>query len=132
MSKLIVALGVFILLMAGSIGIFPAWFFGLADWEARGGLYIAAAIRIIAGVVLILGASASRYPKGLKILGALVLLAGIGILFTPLHLWAGLMRWVMVEVPAVFRIGGGIGGGFLGLFFIYAARPKSTGAEASA
>jgi hypothetical protein len=130
-STLIMALGVIMVLIAGAIGISPAWFFALADWEAQGGLYIAAAIRIISGVVLILGASASRYPKGLRIFGAVVLLAGVLILFTPLDLWAGLMRWVTVEHSAVFRVGGGVGGAVLGLFLIHAAKPKRTAAELS-
>jgi hypothetical protein len=130
-SKLIMALGVVIVLMAGLIGVSQAWFLGLADWESQGGLYIAAAIRIISGVVLILGASASRYPRGLRIFGAVVLLAGVVILFTPLALWEGLIRWVTVEHTAVFRVGGGVGGAVLGLFLIHAAKPKRTAAELS-
>ena len=75
--------------MGVSIGLAPDRFLDATDWESRGGLYIAASIRIVSGFILILGAPASRYPVGLRIFGAVVLLAGLILLFLPLELWAG-------------------------------------------
>jgi len=123
------ALGVAILLMGVSIGVSPAWFLGLADWESQGGLYLAAAMRIISGLVLILGASASRYPVGLRIFGAVVLLAGLVLLFIPLDLWTGLIEWLTDEHATVLRMGGGAGGTLVGLFLVHAARPKRSATE---
>lgn len=124
MSKLVIALGVVILLAGVSIGVFPDLFLGLTDWETQRGLYIAAGSRIVAGLILILAASASRYPVGLRIFGGLVLLAGFVLLFLPLDLWARLFGWVTLTQPALFRVGGGVGGTLLGLFLIHAAQPR--------
>ncbi len=126
MSKLVFALGVVILLMGASIGLFPAWFLGLANWESQEGRYIAVSSRLIAGLILILGASGSRYPLGLKVFGTAVFLAGLMLLFLPLNLWIGLFNWFATGHPPLFRVGAGVGGTLLGLFLVHASRPKKS------
>ena len=112
--------------MGVSIGLAPDRFLDATDWESRGGLYIAASIRIVSGFILILGAPASRYPVGLRIFGAVVLLAGLILLFLPLELWAGLLRWAFGGQSTVIRVGGWVGGTLLGLFLIHAGWPKNS------
>jgi len=125
MSKPIIALGVFILLMGVLIGLAPDRFLDPTNWESRAGLYSAASIRIASGFILILGASSSRYPVGLRIFGVVVLLAGLILLFLPLELWAGLLAWAFGGHSIVIRVGGVIGGTLLGLFLIHAGWPKN-------
>ena len=128
MSKLISAVGVVLILMSVSVGIFPEWFLTLADWDSQGGLYIAAAMRVVIGLILIVAAPASRYPTGLRIFGVVVLLAGIVIVFIPLDLWVGLIGWLTVDNFAFFRIGGGVGGALLGMFLVHAAQREGVAA----
>ena len=51
-----------------------------------GGLYAIAAVRIVLGVIFVLSAPASRAPRTLRVLGAIVIIAG---LITP---WFGVTR----------------------------------------
>ena len=124
MSKPVAVLGGAIILMAVWIGVMPEGLMEAADWESRTGLYIAASIRIFTGLLLIFAASATRYPKGLKIFGGFVLFVGLVLPFVPLDLWAKLIRWAFVEQSAVVRVGGSLGGMLLGGFLVYASRPK--------
>jgi hypothetical protein len=124
MSKPVAVLGGAIILMAVWIGVAPEGLMEAADWESRAGLYIAASLRVFTGLFLILTASATRYPKGLKIFGGLVLFIGLVMPFLPLDLWAKLIRWAMVEQPGAFRVGGSLGGILLGGFLVHASMPK--------
>jgi hypothetical protein len=124
MSKPMAVLGGAIILMGVWIGVMPEGLMEAADWESRTGLYIAASIRIFTGLFLIFTASGTRYPKGLKIFGGLVLFIGLVMPFVPLDLWAKLIQWAMVEQPGAFRVGGSLGGFLLGGFLVHASMPK--------
>ncbi len=126
MSKPVAALGGAVILSGVWIAVLPEQLVSVADWESRTGLYIAASIRIITGLLLIFSASATRYPRGLRIFGALVLLVGLILPFVPLDLWAGLIRWWFVEQLAAYRVGGGLGGVLLGGFLVHASLPKQS------
>lgn len=128
MSRPVAALGGLVIVMGLWIAVFPQHLMSVADWESRAGLYIAASIRIVTGLFLIFNASATRYPRGLKIFGGLVLLAGLILPFVPLELWTGLIRWWFVEQRVAMRFGAGVGGVLLGGFLVYASVPeKHTG-----
>ena len=122
-SKLVMAVGGAMIVMGLTIAAFPEQFFAVVDWESRAGQYIAAAIRIVVGLILLFAASETRVPTGFRIFGGLVLLAGVVLPLIPLELWAALIRWVTFESPAVIRIGAGVGGSLLGAFLVHAARP---------
>lgn len=125
MSKPIIVLGVFILLMGVLIGL-GGGFLDPTNWESQAGLYGAASIRIVSGLILIWGASSSRYPVGLRIFGAVALLAGLILLFLPLEMWAGLLGWAFGGHTTLIRIVGLVGGTLLGLFLIHAGWPKNS------
>ena len=81
-----------------------------------GGLYAIAALRIAIGLVFALAAPASRAPRTLRVLGVLVIIAG---LVTP---WFGVARslavldWWASVGPSLRRLDAGVGmalGGFL-------------------
>ena len=130
MSKLVTALGVVFILVGLWVAFFPEQLLSAVDWESRGGLNLAAGTRVITGLVLIFSGSATRYPNGLRVFGSLVLLAGLVLLLVPLDVWAGLIRWWMVDQLAVYRVGGGMVGVLLGAFLIHASLPqRSTGAR---
>jgi len=47
---------------------------------AASGVYVAAGIRLLIGLILLMAAGASRFPKVLRVLGALAVLGGIATL----------------------------------------------------
>ena len=84
------------------------------------GLYAIAALRIAIGLVFVLAAPASRAPRTLRVLGLIVIIAG---LTTP---WFGVARaravlnWWASAGPLLMRLDAGVGmaiGGFLGVRF---------------
>jgi hypothetical protein len=68
------------------------------------GLYTAGAVRLAMGLVVILGATASRAPKTLRLLGALMCLQGLSAtLLGPEHART-LLEWETMR-PALLRVG---------------------------
>ena len=73
------------------------------------GLYIVAAFRIGIGLVLILAASASRLPKALRLLGAIMVIGG---LLTPLmgaDRSRAMLDWCAAQGPFLTRMLAGLG-----------------------
>lgn len=128
MSRLVIGLGGVFVLLGLWVLILPNQVVSIVDWESRQGLHVAAGMRVVTGLVLLLSASATRYPKGLRIFGVLVLLAGLGLPFIPIDSWSSLIRWWLVENLVVYRLGGGLFGMLFGAFLVHAALPKRSAA----
>jgi hypothetical protein len=85
------------------------------------GLYAMAAMRIAIGLVFVLAAPASRAPRTLRVLGLIVIIAG---LTTP---WFGVTRaqavldWLDSAGPLLMRLDAGVGMA-LGAFLVYVFR----------
>jgi hypothetical protein len=85
------------------------------------GLYAIAALRIAIGLLLMLAAPASRAPRALRVLGLIVIIAG---LTTP---WFGVARarevvnWLANAGPLLMRLDASVGMA-LGGFLVYAFR----------
>jgi hypothetical protein len=124
----VMGLGVVIILMGLWIVSFPNQLPAITDWESRRGLWMAAAMRVATGVILVVSASSTRYPKGLRIFGYVIVCVGLLLPLVPLELWSEMVHWWLVEKAAVYRVAGGIGGGVLGVFFVYAAMPEQSDA----
>ncbi|HEY3048038.1 MAG TPA: hypothetical protein VGJ72_11325 [Polaromonas sp.] len=88
-----------------------------------GGLYVVAAVRVCFGLLLLWVAPGSRTPVALRVLGALIVVAG---LFTPLF---GVERsraaldWWSGQGPAFMRVSLSLAVVF-GLFVVYAVAPR--------
>ena len=54
MSKLVMGLGVAFILVGLWVAVFPAQLVSIVDWESRQGLYVAAGLRVVIGLVLVL------------------------------------------------------------------------------
>ena len=83
------------------------------------GLYLVAILRIGIGLVLIGVSRASRAPKTLRVVGAIVLVAG---LTTPLFgsdRASAVLNWVSAQRPVFIRLGAGVAFAF-GSFIMYA------------
>ena len=85
------------------------------------GLYAIAALRIAIGLVFVLAAPASRAPRTLRVLGLIVIIAG---LTTP---WFGVARaravvdWLATAGPLLMRVDAAAGMA-LGAFLVYVFR----------
>ena len=122
MLILALVLGVVTMLFGALAAVSPERLFSLANWESRRGLYIAAAIRVVTGLVLILAAPASRSPTGLRIIGAIALLVGLVFPLIPTDRWVGLIRWWTKEHRTLYRASATVAI-LLGAFIAYAALP---------
>lgn len=81
--KTIVLLLATLLVLFGLTGVFwPEGLMSLAKYSITStGLYVVAAVRIIIGALLFSGAGATRMPKTLRVIGVLIMLAGVSTLF---------------------------------------------------
>ena len=90
-------------------------------------LYAAAAVRVAMGLVVILSATASRAPKTLRALGALMCMQGLSAtLLGPEHART-VLEWETRQGPALLRVGAAAAlaaGGFMA-FALTGKRPKS-------
>jgi hypothetical protein len=90
-------------------------------------LYTAAAVRVAMGLVVILSAPASRAPKTLRALGAIMCLQGLSAtLLGPEHART-VLEWETRQGPALLRVGAAVAlaaGGFMA-FAVTGQRVKS-------
>jgi hypothetical protein len=121
------AVGIAYVLLGVSVAVAPGWFMSF-DWGSRLGLYTAAAIRIVAGLVLLLAAATSKFPTVFRVIGVLALVAGMVLPFVSLEFWVHMMNWWTVENPTLFRAMMAIGATAGGAFITYAAAPKRAAA----
>src|SRR5438105_773325 len=99
-----------LLLLGGAIGVAaPDLLLTLGRWVATpGGLYAVAGLRIPLGVVFVVAAPASRAPRTVRVIGVLVIVAG---LTTP---WFGVARsraildWWASGGPWAMRLAAGV------------------------
>jgi hypothetical protein len=112
----------------GAVGILaPSGFVWLAQYFVTSGpFYVIAAIRIAFGLILVLGASASRAPKLLRILGYVILILGVTTGLTGLlavrSARAAIESWTQ-QGPGVVRLTGVLVLAFGG-FIVYACAPS--------
>jgi len=80
------------------------------------GLYAAGAVRVAMGLVVILCASASRAPKTLRMLGAVMCLQALSATFLGPHRAPAVLEWEAMQGPIVLRLGAAVAlaaGGFI-------------------
>ena len=90
------------------------------SWVSPAGLYGVAAARLLAGAVLLGGASQTRAPTVLRILGGLFVLNGLITVFLGLHRAEALLAWAVSQSSAVIRLGAAVALA-VGVFIVYAA-----------
>ena len=124
MSKMAMGLSFFYILMGVTIAISPEWFLSVVDWPSREGLYVSAGLRVVVGIVLLLAAPASRFPRTFRVFGAIALVAGLMLLSLPIEFWSPYLRWWTVDHLTLFRTILAIAATLVGAFFAYAATPR--------
>lgn len=124
MKRLALVLSLFVAII-GAIGVFrPEALVGVG--LTPGGLYVAA-VRIILGIALILGAASSRAPRVIRILGTLILVAGLATPFVGPERARRVVDWWSSQGLLVMRAWAGFALAF-GSFLVWALVPKSSAA----
>jgi hypothetical protein len=118
----LIALVVSLLIIAfGALGIVsPGRLLGIVRrFENLAGLYAAAAVRIVLGVTLLYAAPTSHMPEVIRILGILILLAGLILPFIGLARFRRIVVWWCSQGLTVIRVWACFAFAF-GLFLAYA------------
>ena len=95
MNKIIMLLIASLMILLGLIGLF--WPTGLMELAkgtfTRQGLYIAAALRIAIGTSILIAADATAAPKIVRVLGAIIIIAGIATAFLDIKTAQQIADW---------------------------------------
>lgn len=91
------------------------------------GFYSAAAFRIVVGVVLIVAAAPSRMPGTVRVLGVLIVIAGLATPFVGVDRLRAVVDWWSALGPIYMRAWAALAVA-LGLFIVYAVSPKGRSA----
>jgi hypothetical protein len=92
------------------------------QFQRPAGLYAAAALRVVLGVVLFLAAPTSRSPEVVRILGIIILISGLITPLFGLERFRRLLNWWSARGPTFMRIWAGFALAF-GLLLAYAVVP---------
>ena len=92
-------------------------------WVTPVGLYVAAALRVGIGLVLVRSASASRAPNTLRVLGVIALVAGLATPFVGVERARAILNWSSAQGPAFVRLLAGFALA-LGGFIVYAVTTR--------
>jgi hypothetical protein len=92
------------------------------------GLYAIAALRVAVGLVLMMVAPTSRVPKTLRVVGAVVLVAGLATPLFGVERTRAILDWESTQGTALIRVVAGLVlaiGGFIAFAVATGPRPKS-------
>lgn len=104
--RFIVLLIAALLILLGLTGVlWPEGLMGLAKYSfSPRGILVIGLARIVLGAALVFAAKGSRTTKTLRVIGTLILLAGIGTLFIPPDRAQSLMNWWLDFGPDRLRM----------------------------
>src|SRR5215470_10573279 len=116
-------------IVAGLIGLVaPAELVRIARlFESPFGLYVAAAIRVLIGVALVLAAGGTRAPVVLRVIGVVIAVAGLLTPAVGLDRARAILDWWAAQGPAVTRTAGAIAVAF-GCLLLYLLAPRAPSA----
>jgi hypothetical protein len=92
------------------------------------GLYAVAALRVAIGLLLLLAAPISRVPRTLRVVGAVVLVAGLATPLFGVERTRAILDWESTQGTALIRVGAGLVlvlGGFIAFAVATGRRPQS-------
>jgi hypothetical protein len=118
----------FLVVVVGLVGIVsPDRLLSIAPYVITPvGLYVVAGLRIAIGLVLMRVAPASRAPRVLQLVGAIVLIAGVALPFTGLERTRAIVAWESSQGSTAIRAAAALAVAF-GAFVAFAiAAPRSS------
>jgi hypothetical protein len=104
--KALILLSAALMVLLGIVGMFwPEGLMDLAKYSfTRSGAYVVAAIRILLGTFLFTCAGATRTPKSVRVIGAIIFTAGVVGVFIGREPAQRLSEWWVAKGPDAFRI----------------------------
>ena len=95
-----------LMVLLGLTGVlWPEGLMQLATYSfSRTGMYVVAAARIVIGALLFFAASSTRTPKTVRVIGIIILLAGIGTALIPIERALEMKDWWIARGPDMLRI----------------------------
>ena len=124
-AALLVALFTIVLSMGGIVSPDSLMTLRRLYFATPGRFYAAGAVRVAMGLVLILTASISRWPRALRALGALMFLQALAANLFGFEHARAIMEWEAMQATAILRAGAAVAlatGGFVA--FAVARRPS--------
>jgi hypothetical protein len=125
MARVAIALSIAVLTL-GAIGVFsPNTLLAIGrEFASPVGLFVAAAIRVVFGAVLIFAAPASRAPQALRVVGLVILVAGVITPFFGVERARGILDWWSTQGTVLTHIAPAVALAFGGTL-IYLLSPRS-------
>ncbi len=95
-----------LMVLLGLTGMFwPEGLMELAKFSfTPNGIYVTAIVRVIIGALLLIAAGATRAPKAVRVIGLVILVAGIASAFITAERAASLQDWLLGHGPNPLRI----------------------------
>jgi hypothetical protein len=109
----------------GGLGLVaPSALLSIAEmFLTRQGMWLAAALRVVLGSALLVAAPRSRFPRALRVIGAVIVVAGVATPLIGLERARAIFEWETARGPAAMRIPATFALA-MGLFLGYATAPR--------
>ena len=105
MKKIVLLLAAVMVLFGLTGVLWPEALMAVAKYSVTAkGIYVVAAVRIIIGALLLIGAGATRMPKTLRVIGGIILVAGVATLFMSAQQAQSLVDGVLARGVEFFRV----------------------------
>ena len=104
--KAVALLIAFLMVLLGlAVVLWPEGLMQLATYSfSRTGMYVVAAVRIVLGALLFFAASSTRTPKTVRVIGLIILIAGIATALIPAERALAMKDWWVARGPDTLRI----------------------------
>jgi hypothetical protein len=89
----------------------------------QGGLYAVAAVRLAFGLLLLFSARVSRMPRTLRVIGIVIIIAGLSTPLFGVERSASMFNWLSIQGSALVRIMAMFAVAF-GVLVVYAVTPR--------
>jgi len=95
-----------LMVLLGLTGVlWPEGLMQLATYSfTRSGLYVVAAVRVVLGVLLLIAARSTRTPKTVRVIGVVLLVAGIATALIPAERVQLMKDWWIARGPDTLRV----------------------------
>jgi hypothetical protein len=105
MRKIVLFLAAVMILFGLTGVLYPEALMALAKYSVTAkGIYVIAAVRIIIGALLLITAGATRMPKTLRVIGGIMLVAGVATLFMSPQQAQGFVEGILARGVEFFRV----------------------------
>ncbi|HEX8898344.1 MAG TPA: hypothetical protein VF751_06585 [Chthoniobacterales bacterium] len=105
MKAIVLLIGLLMVALGLTGVVWPEGVMQLATYSFTAtGLYVAAAVRILLGGLLFFAAAATRTPRTIRVIGLIMLIAGIATALIPAERAQSMKDWWLAHGPHVVRI----------------------------